>query len=151
MVAAPAATAGVIGVHLPDPTHGSVLLALWFEVLLIALTALVLLVVVAVEVRRHDRRRADRRTVGRWWMAGWRALAAALALTLVVADVADVVNRHYSYIPSFDALAGRVGHDGGRASVAFARVGPGGGARREAIARRDDAERQALLRSREAA
>lgn len=143
--------AGLHGIRLPDPAHGSVLLSLWFEAVLIAVTSVVLLAVLVIEVRRHRRRGAGRRVLGRWWTTGIRGLAVVLVLALVVVDVADAVNRHYSYVPSFAALLGQVGHDSGRVPTDFAEVGPGAGARREAIARRDDVERRTLLRTQGAA
>jgi enterochelin esterase-like enzyme len=93
--------------RVPDFTHGSVLLSLWFEVVLIAATVAFVVVFAAVWVPPVRKRlRLIRRR--RWPVA---LVSALLALVLATASVADAINRHFSYIPSFAALGGHYSPD----------------------------------------
>lgn len=86
----------------PDFAHGSILLSWWFLALLVVLTIAFIALAVCVWIRPVRRRwRLTRRGV---WVFG--VGSAALAFMLAVATVADEVNRHFSYIPSFSALRG---------------------------------------------
>jgi enterochelin esterase-like enzyme len=91
----------------PDFTHGSVLLSLWFFVVLVACT--VAFVMVFVSVCRPRTRVRFRLTVrsGRIVAAG----SMLLAVTFGVMTVADGINRHYAYMPSFSALRGQYSPD----------------------------------------
>ncbi len=93
--------------RVPDFTHGSVLLSLWFQVVLIGTTVALAAVFVALWLPplKTRFRRTRRR---RWPLAVGSAL---LALVFATASVADAVNRHFSYIPSFAALGGHYSPD----------------------------------------
>ncbi len=93
--------------QVPDFTRGSVLLSLWFEVVLVCATVALVVVFVAVcvpAVKARFRLTRRRRT----FLA---VCSAVLALLLATASVADAVNRHFSYIPSFSALGGHYSPD----------------------------------------
>jgi len=93
--------------RVPDYTHGSVLLSLWFLVVLIGATVVfvALFVTVLLPPIRKRFQDAHRR---RWPLALGSAL---LAVVLATASVADAINRHFSYIPSFAALGGHYSPD----------------------------------------
>ena len=87
------------------------LLSLWFQVVLATLAASPLVASVVFGIRRHRRRRRGL-AVRRGWRLGATRLAVGLATILfMTAAVADGVNRHYSYIPTLEALAGNVSPD----------------------------------------
>jgi enterochelin esterase-like enzyme len=91
----------------PDFTHGSVLLSLWFFVVLAAVAVgfVVLSLGVCVpRIRARFRLRARRaRIVG--------AGSIVLALVFGIATAADGINRHFAYMPSFSALRGHYSRD----------------------------------------
>jgi enterochelin esterase-like enzyme len=93
--------------RVPDFTHGSVLLSLWFQVVLIG--AAVAFVVVFVAMWLPSVRTRFRLTGRRRWPVALGS--AVLALALATASVADAINRHFSYIPSFAALGGHYSPD----------------------------------------
>ncbi len=91
----------------PDFTHGSVLLSLWFLVVLVAVT--VAFAMVSVGVCRPGPRARLRLTA-----RSARIVAAGSMLLAVLCGgltVADGVNRHYAYMPSFSALRGNYSRD----------------------------------------
>ncbi|HZQ26959.1 MAG TPA: alpha/beta hydrolase-fold protein [Acidimicrobiales bacterium] len=82
------------------------LLSLWFLALLCSLAAVVVALWVALGVRRRRRRRGGAPVLHGWKLALARAGLSLAVLALVLASIADGVNRHFSYIPSFAALRG---------------------------------------------
>src|SRR5581483_2734750 len=84
----------------------SMLLSLWFLALLCSLAAVVVALWVALGVRRRRRRRGGAPVLHGWKLALARAGLSLAVLALVLASIADGVNRHFSYIPSFAALRG---------------------------------------------
>jgi len=93
--------------RVPDFTHGSVLLSLWFQAVLIGATLAFAAVFVAVWLPAV-RTRFQLTHRRRWLLALGSAL---LAVVLATASVADAINRHFSYIPSFAALGGHYSPD----------------------------------------
>jgi enterochelin esterase-like enzyme len=91
----------------PDFTHGSVLLSLWFFVVLAAVTLAFVLVFVSV-CRGRTRVRFGLTVRGGRIVAGGSML---LAVLFGVVTVADGINRHYAYMPSFSALRGHYSPD----------------------------------------
>ena len=101
------AGARALGMTAPDYAHGSVLMSLWFLAVLVAATVLVGAVFVALCIRparRHLHLRGARGVTA-------AVTAGVLTLALAVTTVADGINRHFAYIPSFSALAGHYSRD----------------------------------------
>jgi S-formylglutathione hydrolase FrmB len=84
-----------------------VLLSLWFLVALATVTAGFVIVVVGVCLRSVRVRLQLTRRAG--WLFG--VGAAVLSLLFGAATVADGINRHFAYIPSFSALRGDYSRD----------------------------------------
>lgn len=83
------------------------LLSGWFFAALIALAVSAILALVALEVTRRLRH-----TTGHHWrMWTARITLPLLFVAFGLAAVADEVNRHFDYIPSFAALGGHVSRD----------------------------------------
>jgi enterochelin esterase-like enzyme len=88
-----------------------VLLSLWLLVALATLAGAPLAASAAFGIRRWRRKRRGL-SVRRGWRLGAIRLGAAVAtLVFTTAAIADALNRHYSYIPTFQALAGNVSPD----------------------------------------
>jgi enterochelin esterase-like enzyme len=91
----------------PDFTRGSVLLSLWFLVVLAAVT--VGFVVVFVGVCSQSLRARFRLTARSSGIVGAGSLA--LAVLFGAITLADGINRHFEYMPSFSALRGQFSRD----------------------------------------
>jgi len=109
----------------PDFTHGSVLLSLWFLILLAVATVGFVVLAIAVWLAPFlGRLRLTRR--GR--LVGFGS--AVLAFVFATGTVADGINRHFSYIPTFSALLGDYSPDlirSGNVSRLIRRAEHGGG------------------------
>jgi enterochelin esterase-like enzyme len=88
-----------------------VLLSLWFLVTLETLAALPLVASVAFGIRRQRRKWRGLKVRRGWRLAAIRLGTVLATLVFAAVAIADGVNRHYSYIPTFEALAGNVSPD----------------------------------------
>lgn len=87
------------------------LLSLWFLVALSVTAGLCLATPVVYEILRWRRRRFGRAVTHGWRLILIRLLSPLLAFVFTGAAIADGLNRHYSYIPTFAALFGDVSPD----------------------------------------
>lgn len=93
--------------RVPDPARGSVLLSGWFFAVVIVVAVGAITALVVFEVVRRLRHAHPPR---------WRVWTARVMLPLVflafgLTAVADEINRHFQYIPSFSALTGHFSRD----------------------------------------
>jgi enterochelin esterase-like enzyme len=87
------------------------LLSLWFFVVLVGLAVTAPSALVALHIRRQRSRRTLGLVADPWRVALARTAGVLLTAALVLAAVADGFDRHYSYIPTLQALLGDVSPD----------------------------------------
>lgn len=105
------------------------LLSLWLLGALVAATSGWIALWAGLRVRRVRRRRLGNPVQRGIPLAATRALATGLTLGLALVTVADAVNRHFQYIPTFAAMFGNVSPDlvHHRAAVTAIKVAAGDG------------------------